>query len=102
MANTASPPPEKRLAAAERAIPHYLKGFALAPNDPTLIALAMQCMWEEKIVLPHRQQLSDLADEHPGSWLAFLVSDILENGEKNGGVQKKYRPRSYDEGPKGE
>ena len=94
--------PEKRLARAELAMPHYLKGFALAPNDPNLISLALQCMWEEKIVLPHRQALSDLADEHPGSWLAYLVGDILENGEKNGGVQKKYRPRSYDEGPKGE
>jgi protein O-mannosyl-transferase len=107
LANVADPPstkpdPAKRLARAERAVPHYLKGFALGPNDPNLIALAMQCMWEEKIFLPHRQELSDLGDEHPGSWLAFLVSDMLENGEKNAGVQKKYRPRSYDEGPKGE
>jgi hypothetical protein len=94
--------PQNRLARAELAVPHYLKGFALAPNDPNLISLALQCMWEEKIVLPHRQELSDLADEHPGSWLAYLVGDTLENGEKNGGVQKKYRPRSYDEGPKGE
>lgn len=98
----APPDAEKRLARAELALPHYLKGFALAPNDPNLISLALQCMWEEKIVLPHRQELSDLADEHPGSWLAYLVSDTLENGEKNGGVQKKYRPRSYDEGPKGD
>jgi len=93
---------ERRLAAAERALPHYLKGFALAPNDPNLISLGLQCMWEEKIALPHRQELSDLGDEHPGSWLSYLVNDTLENGEKNGGVEKKYRPRSYDEGPKGE
>jgi hypothetical protein len=99
-ANT--PDPAKRLARAEKAVPHYLKGFALAPNDPNLISLALQCMWEEKIFMPHRQEMSDLADEHPGSWLSFLVGDTLENGEKNGGVQKKYRPRSYDEGPKGE
>jgi hypothetical protein len=96
------PDPEKRRARAERAIPHYLKGFALAPNDPNLIALALQCMWDEKIALPHRQELTDLADRHPGSWLSFLVNDIMENGEKNGGVEKKYRPRSYDEGPKGD
>ena len=106
LANAPDPPsskpdPDKRLARAELAMPHYLRGFALAPNDPNLIALALQCMWDEKIVLPHHQELSDLADEHPGSWLAFLVGDILENGEKNGGVEKKYRPRSYDEGPKG-
>jgi hypothetical protein len=99
---SAKPDPDKRRARAEKAVPHYLTGFALAPNDPNLIALALQCMWDEKITLPHRQELTDLADQHPGSWLSFLVSDILENGEKNGGVEKKYRPRSYDEGPKSE
>lgn len=97
-----APNPDERLARAERALPHYLKGFELAPNDPNLIALGLQCMWDEKVVLPHRQELSDASDRHPGSWLSFLVTDILENGEKNGGVEKKYRPRSYDEGPKGE
>jgi hypothetical protein len=96
------PSAEKRLARAELAVPHYLKGFKLAPNDPNLISLALQCMWEEEIFLPHRQELSDLGNEHPGSWLAFLVNDMLENGAQNGGVQKKYRPRSYDEGPKGQ
>jgi hypothetical protein len=107
LANTPDPPqthlePDQRLARAELAIPHYLKGFALAPNDPNLISLALQCMWEEKIFLPHQTELTELADHHPGSWLAFLVNDTLENGEKNAGVQKKYRPRSYDEGPKSE
>jgi hypothetical protein len=93
-------PAEARVERAERAVPHYMRGFALGPNDPNLIALALQCMWDEKIALPHRQQLTDLADLHPGSWLSFLVHDTLENGHKNGGVEKKYRPRSYDEGPK--
>ncbi len=96
------PDPEKRRARAEKAVPHYLEGFEKAPNDPNLIALALQCMWDEKITLPHRDALTELADKHPGSWLSFLVGDILENGEKNGGVDKKYRPRSYDEGPKGD
>jgi hypothetical protein len=97
-----SGPPDAaaRLARAERAVPHYLEGFRLAPNDPNLVSLALQCMWDEKIFLPHRQELTDLAAEHPGSWLAFLVTDTLESGDKNNGVQKKYRPRSYDEGPK--
>jgi hypothetical protein len=107
LANTADPPnpkpdPAQRLERAELAVPHYLKGFALAPNDPNLLSLALQCMWEEKLVPAHADELNELAAAHPGSWLAFLVSDTLENGEKNGGVQKKYRPRSYDEGPKGE
>jgi hypothetical protein len=106
LANVPDPPsnkpdPEKRMARAEQALPHYLKGFALAPNDPNLIALALQCMWDEKVALPHRDELSELSEQHPGSWLSFLVNDLLENGEKNGGVAKKYRPRSYDEGPKG-
>jgi hypothetical protein len=95
-----SPDAAARLARAERAVPHYLEGFRLAPNDPNLVSLALQCMWDEKIFLPHRQELTDLAAEHPGSWLAFLVTDTLESGDKNNGVQKKYRPRSYDEGPK--
>jgi protein O-mannosyl-transferase len=107
LAGVAEPPAskpdaEQRLVRAERAVPHYLKGFALAPNDPNLISLALQCMWEEKLVQSHGDELSELAEKHPGSWLAFLVSDIIENGEKNAGVQKKYRPRSYDEGPKGD
>jgi hypothetical protein len=98
----AKPNPEQRLTRAERALPHYLRGFQLAPNDPNLISLALQCMWEEKLVIPHATELNALAEQHPGSWLSFLVSDTVENGEKNGGVQKKYRPRSYDEGPKGD
>lgn len=107
LANVPDPPgkvadPDKRRGRAELALPHYLKGFALAPNDPNLISLALQCMWEEKLVLAHADELTDLAAQHPGSWLTFLVSDTLENGEKNNGVQKKYRPRSYDEGPKGD
>jgi len=42
------------------------------------------------------------SEAHPGSWLAFLGSDLVYNGVANGGVQKKYRPRAYDEGPKGD
>ena len=107
LANTPDPPgnkpdPLKRLERAELSVPHYLKGFGLAPNDPNLISLALQCMWDEKLVSAHADELNDLATQHPNSWLTFLVNDILENGEKNGGVQKKYRPRSYDEGPKGD
>jgi hypothetical protein len=40
-----------------------------------------------------------MADAKPGTWLAFLDRDIVWNGEKNGGVERKYRPRGYDEGP---
>ncbi|HXS29552.1 MAG TPA: hypothetical protein VN755_01860, partial [Steroidobacteraceae bacterium] len=65
----AKPVAELRLERAERALPHYLKGFGLAPNDPNLISLALQCMWEEKLVKLHASELSELAERHPGSWL---------------------------------
>jgi tetratricopeptide (TPR) repeat protein len=91
-----------RLKRAELAWPHYLRGFELAPNDLNLIALGLQCAWEEKIIDAHKDELLALSDKHPGSWLAFLGSDLVYNGEANGGVQKKYRPRAYDEGPKSE
>ncbi len=89
-----------RLKRAEQAWPHYLKGFELAPNDLNLIALGLQCAWEEKIIDAHKDELLALSDAHPGSWLAYLGSDLVYNGVANGGVQKKYRPRAYDEGPK--
>ena len=39
---------------------------------------------------------------HYDYWLAYLASDIVYNGKEHDGVQKKYRPRSYDGGPKQE
>ncbi|HEX3777957.1 MAG TPA: tetratricopeptide repeat protein [Polyangiaceae bacterium] len=89
-----------RLHRAEEAWPHYVAGFELAPNDLNLIALALQCAWDEKAIDTHKDELLALSDAHPGSWLAYLASDIVYNGAANGGVQKKYRPRAYDEGPK--
>jgi len=89
-----------RLKRAEQAWPHYMHGFELAPNDLNLIALGLQCAWEEKIIDAHKDELLAAAEAHPGSWLAFLGSDLVYNGAANGGVQKKYRPRAYDEGPK--
>ncbi|HYQ40934.1 MAG TPA: tetratricopeptide repeat protein [Polyangiaceae bacterium] len=89
-----------RLKRAEQAWPHYMRGFELAPNDLNLIALGLQCAWEEKIIDAHKDELLAAAETHPGSWLAFLGSDLVYNGVANGGVQKKYRPRAYDEGPK--
>jgi len=91
-----------RLKRAEQAWPHYMHGFELAPNDLNLIALGLQCAWEEKIIDAHKDELLAASEAHPGSWLAFLGSDLVYNGVANGGVQKKYRPRAYDEGPKGD
>ena len=41
-----------RLHRAPEARPHYLRGFALGPNEMSLIALGLQCLWDE-------QQLGD-------------------------------------------
>jgi hypothetical protein len=89
-----------RLHRAGDAWPSYKRGFELAPNDPNLIALGLQCLWDEKHVEPHEDELLALSDAHPGSWLAYLASDIVHHGAEHGGVEKKYRPRSYDGGPK--
>ncbi len=92
-----------RLHRAPEAVPHYLAGFELGPNDLNLIALGLQCLWDEKQLgddSPVRDQLEDLAEKFPGSWLKYLVDDTLANGETNSGVAPKYRPRGYNEGPK--
>ena len=133
------------------ALPHYVRGFGLAPNDQHLIALGLQCLWDEHSFDDERPERSVptsptssgdeenlLRDstpsettrpsaegaepnsafaesvpqgsfgealrkkslEHPGSWYAYLVEDILLHGKENKGVDPKYRPRSYNEGPK--
>ncbi len=92
-----------RMHRAKEAIPHYEHGFDLGPNDVSLIALALQCLWDEKELAQTGELIDDLdtrATEHPGSWYEYLVRDIKENGEKNNGVDPKQRPRGYNEGPK--
>ncbi|MEZ4308680.1 MAG: tetratricopeptide repeat protein [Polyangiaceae bacterium] len=89
-----------RLHRPEEAWPHYKEGFAIGPNEQSLISLALQCLWDEKHLKAHEQELRELADAHPGSWIAYLAIDTLDNGEKHNGVDPKYRPRGYNEGPK--
>jgi hypothetical protein len=92
-----------RLHRAEEAWPHYVTGFELAPNDVNLVALALQCLWDEKMLVEGtdiRRQLDDMKSNHPGSWVEYLGKDILEHGEEHNGVDPKYRPRGYNEGPK--
>ena len=93
-----------RLHKPAEAMPHYLRGFELGPNDLSLIALGLQCLWDEKEISDEdasaRTDLQDLADKYPGSWLKYLVDDTFENGEEYKGVNPKYRPRGYNEGPK--
>jgi hypothetical protein len=89
-----------RMDRIDDAWPYYKKGFLLGPNQPNLVALGLQCLWDKSRIEPHRVELREMAAQTPGSWLAYLANDILDNGTENRGVQPKYRPRGYDEGPK--
>jgi hypothetical protein len=92
-----------RMHRAPEALPHYLNGFALGPNEMSLVALGMQCLWDEQQLVddaPARAQLQEAADRFPGSWLKYIVDDTLSNGTDYKGVNPKYRPRGYNEGPK--
>jgi hypothetical protein len=94
-----------RLHRASEAWPHYARGFELAPNDVNLIALGVQCLWDEKQLGdddPTRDALQELGEKHPGSWLEYIERDTLDNGEAHNGVDPQYRPRGYNEGPKGD
>jgi len=89
-----------RLHRPSEAWPHYVRGFRLAPADPNLVALGIQCLWDEKAFKDHEDELLDLGQEHPESWLDFLARDVANSGTENAGVNPKYRPRGYNEGPK--
>jgi tetratricopeptide (TPR) repeat protein len=90
-----------RMRRPDDAWPHYKRGFKLAANDSNLIALALQCLWDHKgLTEARKQELLDLAEAHEGSWLAYFANEIVANGEQHGGIEKRYRPRGYNEGPK--
>lgn len=90
-----------RMKRYDEAFPHYMRGFKLGPNEPNLIALGLQCLWDGKQIKNHEEELLRLANEADDrSWLNYLVTDIINNGDKYNGVQPKYRPRGYNEGPK--
>jgi len=91
-----------RLDRTDEAWPHYVHGFELAPNDSNLIALGLQCLWDHGAVERRRDEILALATkaEHSGSWLAYLGTEVVYNGQEHGGVPAKYRPRGYDQGPK--
>ncbi len=94
-----------RLHRTGEAWPYYARGFDLAPNDVNLVALGVQCLWDEKALEDDstiRAGLVALGDKHPGSWVEYIERDTLENGDDQKGVDPKYRPRGYNEGPKSE
>jgi hypothetical protein len=89
-----------RMHFADRAWPHYRRGFELGPNELSLIALALQCLYDEGRLTTYDAELRELAEKNPGSWIAYLAVDTLDNHDKHKGVDPKYRPRGYNEGPK--
>jgi protein O-mannosyl-transferase len=89
-----------RMHRAPEAWDYFRDGFELGPNDLGLAALALQCLYDEKELFGHEDELRELAKKHEGSWIAYLATDTLDNCEKNKGVDPKYRPRNYNEGPK--
>ena len=91
-----------RLNRAEEAWPFYVRGFTLGPNQQSLISLGLQCLWDQKAIASHKSELEGFVRDHMGSWLAHLASDIVQHGEKNNGVDPKYRPRVYNGGPRDE
>ncbi len=95
-----------RLDRPEEAMPHYLEGFDKGANDVNLVSLGIQCLWDKNIMQdptsPDVAKLKKLAAKWPGSWVAYIVNDTLNNGKEHGGVDPKYRPRGYNEGPKGD
>jgi protein O-mannosyl-transferase len=91
-----------RMGRPDEAWEHYARGFDLGPNDKSLISLALQCLWDTGKLKEHEPELRELEKKHEKSWLAWLVYDTLLNGDKNRGVSKEYRPRSYNEAAKDE
>ncbi len=89
-----------RMHRVAEAWPHYQRGFDLGPNDVNLIALGLQCIWDEGYFETVKQDLATMGAAHPGSWLNYLQDDMALNGTTHNGVDPKYRPRGYNEGPK--
>ena len=88
---------------AEESVPYYVRGFELGANEVGLIALGLQCLWEAKLLgedAPLMGRLEEDSAKHPGSWYAYLIGDLRAHGVEHDGVEPKYRPRGYNEGPK--
>jgi hypothetical protein len=89
-----------RMHRPDEAWPYYKQGFDVGPNEMSLIALGLQCLYDEKKLYTYEDDLRELAQKHRDSWIAYLANDTLSNSETHKGVDPKYRPRGYNEGPK--
>jgi tetratricopeptide (TPR) repeat protein len=88
-----------RLGRLDEAWHHYVRGFVLDPRAQNQIALALQCLWDRGAVDAHRDELRALGEQYRGTWLGYLASDLVHNGEVHGGVDPQYRARGYNPGP---
>lgn len=75
-----------RMGRVEESWPYYRDGFEKGPNDKSLIVLGLQCLFDTKNLKLHEEELRKMAVDHPGSWIAYLAVDTLDNGDKQGGV----------------
>jgi hypothetical protein len=89
-----------RMHRPDEAWPYYKTGFDKGPNEMSLIALALQGLYDEKRLSTYEDDIRSLVEKHPDTWIAYLGNDTLANSETHKGVDPKYRPRGYNEGPK--
>ncbi|MBK7583153.1 MAG: hypothetical protein IPI67_23510 [Myxococcales bacterium] len=89
-----------RMNKPEDALPHYVTGFELGPkrSQPDCAGHAVFVGPQGDRGSPRRAARS--GGETPGSWLNYFAIEIVYRGEEHKGIEKKYRPRGYDEGPK--
>lgn len=86
-----------RMGRVDEAWPHYEAGLGLGPNQKSLVALTLQCLWDQGTYRKYESRLAELAEVHPGSWVAYLVAEIRVRGAEEGGVPREHRPRGYNE-----
>lgn len=90
-----------RAGRAREGIPHYARGFELAPDHKDTAALALQCLWDAGEFERARPALERAAARDPNGWLGFLLREVGAHGLENRGVPVKYRPRGYNEAKAG-
>lgn len=83
-----------RMRRPDEALAHYERGLDLAPNKRSLVALALQCLWDQGAYQRSLPHLLVVAQRHPGSWVEFLLG---QTSRRHGGVPLHYRPRGYNE-----
>jgi tetratricopeptide (TPR) repeat protein len=79
------------------AIPHYVRGLELAPDQKDIAALSLQCLWDTGTFEKARPALERVATRDPRGWLGFLLGQVVSHGQENGGVPSAYRSHGYNQ-----